>query len=543
MIKNVATVKKTNEIMVEFGLHAKKNFGQNFLVVQKTVTDIIDLANIDEDSVIIEIGPGIGALTDVLLDRFKKVICFEIDKSLIEPLKHTFSDKDNFELYNEDILKVDLDKFINENLKNEKVVIFSNLPYYITSEILTKLFVIKGVHQVVTMMQKEVAHRILKADKGKDENELTLLAKHYCDFKLIKEVSKNDFFPKPHIDSTVLSFTIKENVPNINETVKILFKQRRKTIYNNLTENYEKDFVINMLNKLNLNVSLRSEDLTIIDIELIDAYLKNKLLFAPAKINLNLQVLDIKDGKHRLKSVVQKINLYDEIIVDDCDSLILDCNGVKTEDNTIYKVIKKMEEVIKEEIHLYIKVIKNIPSQAGLGGGSSDAASVLLYLNQKYNLDDETLNNIAISVGSDIPLFLKDGSVLIEETGEKITLLEDNSTLFYLLIKDDFGINTRDSYKTFDELNERDNFDFDNLYLGLKNNDYQLIVRNIKNDLLKPALKLENKMVKLMKKYPNSFLTGSGSTIFIPFENIENATYLYNNIKNKHYFVKIVQKI
>ena len=543
MIKNVATVKKTNEIMVQFGLHAKKNFGQNFLVVQQTVNDIIDFSNIDKDSVIIEIGPGIGALTDVLLDRFKKVICFEIDKSLIEPLKSTFTDKNNFELYNEDILKVDLNKFINENLKNEKVVIFSNLPYYITSEILTKLFVIKGVHQIVTMMQKEVAHRILKADKGKDENELTLLAKHYCDFKLIKEVSKNDFFPKPHIDSTVLSFTVKENVPNINETVKTLFKQRRKTIYNNLTEVYDKKIVLNMLDKLNLNVSLRSEDLTINNIEMIDAYLKNKLLLAPAKINLNLQVLDIVNGKHRLKSIIQKINLFDYIIVDDCNELSIDCPSVKKEDNTIYKVIKKLEEVVKEEIHLYIKVIKNIPSQAGLGGGSSDAASVLLYLNKKYNLPIEELNKIAISVGSDIPLFLQDGTVLIEETGEKVKVIEDNSNINYLLIKDDFGINTRDSYNTFDTIKEKQDFNFDELEKGLLLNDFVLITKNIKNDLLKPALILEKRMEKLLNKYKDAFLTGSGSTIVIPFKNEENIYNLYNNIKNKHFFVKIVQKI
>ena len=543
MIKNVATVKKTNEIMVQFGLHAKKNFGQNFLVVQQTVNDIIDYSNIDSDSVIIEIGPGIGALTDVLLDRFKKVICFEIDKSLIEPLKDTFSDKQNFEIYNEDILKVDLNKFISENLKNEKVVIFSNLPYYITSEILTKLFVIKGVHQIVTMMQKEVAHRILKADKGKDENELTLLAKHYCDFKLIKEVSKNDFFPKPHIDSTVLSFKVKENVPNINETVKILFKQRRKTIYNNLTEVYEKNHVLTMLDKLNLNVSLRSEDLTINDIEKIDAYLKNKLLFAPAKINLNLQVLDVINGKHRLKSIVQKINLFDYIIIGDCDELYIDCPSVKKEDNTIYKVIKKLEDVVKEKIHLYIKVIKNIPSQAGMGGGSSDAASVLLYLNNRYNLPIEELNKIAISVGSDIPLFLYNGTVLIEETGEKVTVLEDNSDLNYLLIKDDFGINTKESYQTFDSIKDKQQFNFDELKQGLKNNDFDKIKNNLKNDLLMPALILDQRMKKLLNKYKSAFLTGSGSTIYIPFKKEENVDNLYNNIKNKHFFVKIVQKI
>ena len=235
--------------------------------------------------------------------------------------------------------------------------------------------------------------------------------------------------------------------------------------------------------------------------------------------------------------------MFDYIIVDDCNELSIDCPSVKKEDNTIYKVIKKLEEVVKEEIHLYIKVIKNIPSQAGLGGGSSDAASVLLYLNKKYNLPIEELNKIAISVGSDIPLFLQDGTVLIEETGEKVKVIEDNSNLNYLLIKDDFGINTRDSYNTFDTIKEKQEFNFDELEKGLLLNDFDLITKNIKNDLLKPALILEKRMEKLLNKYKDAFLTGSGSTIVIPFKNDENTYNLYNNIKNKHFFVKIVQKI
>ena len=542
-MKNVATVKKTNEILVQFGLHAKKNFGQNFLVVQKTVNDIIELSDIDKDSVIIEIGPGVGALTDVLLDKFKRVICFEIDSSLIEPLQYTFSDKDNFELYNKDILKVDLNKFIEDNLKNEKVVIFSNLPYYITSEILIKLFNCKNVTKIVTMMQKEVAHRILTADKGKDENELTLLAKHYCDFKLVKEVSKNDFFPKPHIDSTVLAFKIKQNVSDINEIIKVLFKQRRKTIYNNLSSEYNKNFVLDLLKKLKIDQNKRSEDLTVLDIEKIDAYIKGNLLFAPAKINLNLQVFDKVDDKHELRSIVQKIDLYDEIIVNPSNELIIETRDIPQEKNIIYKAIKEYEKHINDEIKLYIKVIKNIPSEAGLGGGSSDAAAILMYLNNIYHLDEKELIDIAIKVGSDVPLFLKEGTVEISKTGEELISVIDNSKFYYLLVKDNFGINTGLCYKKFDEINEKEHFNFEIIKEGLKNNDFNMVLSEIKNDLLKPALSIENRISKLLKINPNAFMTGSGSAVVIPFDNFEKCEELFKEIVKKHLFVKIVQKV
>lgn len=544
-MKNVATVKKTNEIMVEFGIYPKKNFGQNFIVVPKTVIDIVENSKIDQDATIIEIGPGVGALTDVLLDRFKKVICFEIDKTLITPLKETFKEYTNFELYNEDILKVDLVSFIEKNLKNEKVVIVSNLPYYITSEILIKLFQCPNVLKVVAMMQKEVAHRILKSDKGKDENELTILAKHYTSFKLIKEVSKNDFFPKPSIDSSVLLFDLKQNVSDITSIVKTLFKQRRKTIYNNLIEVYDKQLVLKCLNDLHINVSLRPETLDMIDIERINAYLNQKMYFAPCKINLNLQIFDKENEKHNLKSIMQKLNLFDEIIIFEDNKLTIETYPLKVamEDNTVYKIIKEVEKIINQPINLNIKIIKNIPSLAGLGGGSSDAGCVLKYLANKYHLNEDQMLEVSAKVGSDIPSFIYDGTTLISKQGENVKKIEDNSTFYYLLIKDNFGISTKDAYRLFDEMNEHQTFDFASLEKGLINNDLTLVNENLKNDLLKPAIKLDKRILKMLNELPNSMMSGSGSTIFKIYKTFEEAQIDYEKLYKKYQFIKILQKV
>ena len=138
-MERIATVKKTSEILRSFSFFMKKNYGQNFLVVPKVPEYIANNIGIDKETLVIEIGPGVGALTEFLLEKAKKVICYEIDKDLIPILKEVFKDFDNFEVINKDFLKVDLSKEIDFSIY-KKVVVASNLPYYITSEILIRLF-------------------------------------------------------------------------------------------------------------------------------------------------------------------------------------------------------------------------------------------------------------------------------------------------------------------------------------------------------------------------------------------------------------------
>jgi len=268
-MERIATVKKTSEILRSFSFFMKKNYGQNFLVVPKVPEYIANNIGIDKETLVIEIGPGVGALTEFLLEKAKKVICYEIDKDLIPILKEVFKDFDNFEVINKDFLKVDLSKEIDfSNYK--KVVVASNLPYYITSEILIRLFKEEYPFVIAAMMQKEVAHRILKSQGGKDENELTLCAKYFTNFSLLKEVSKNDFFPKPKVDSTVLLFEKKKDVLYKEEyirLIKALYTQRRKTIWNNLKDNVSsKEELEETLIKLNIDKGIRVEELSFEDI-------------------------------------------------------------------------------------------------------------------------------------------------------------------------------------------------------------------------------------------------------------------------------------
>lgn len=268
-MERIATVKKTSEILRDFSFSMKKNYGQNFLVVPKVPEYIASNIDIDKETLVIEIGPGVGALTEFLLERAKKVICYEIDKELIPILKEVFKDCDNLEVVHKDFLKVNLSDEINFN-EYKKVVVASNLPYYITSEILIRLFKEEYPFVIAAMMQKEVAHRILKSKGGKDENELTLCAKYFTDFYLLKEVSKNDFFPKPNVDSTVLLFKKKEGVTKREEYIKLiraLYNQRRKTIWNNLKDCVEsKEKLEEKLLKLNIDKGIRVEELEFKDI-------------------------------------------------------------------------------------------------------------------------------------------------------------------------------------------------------------------------------------------------------------------------------------
>ena len=261
----IATVKKTSEILRSFSFSMKKNYGQNFLVVPTVPLDIVNKIDIDKETLVIEIGPGVGALTQCLLEKAKKVICYEIDETLIPILKEVFKEYDSLEVINKDFLKVDLEKEVDLT-SYKKVVVASNLPYYITSEILIKLFVMDYPFSIAAMMQKEVAKRIVKGNGGKDENELTLCSKYFTTYKLIKEVSKNDFFPKPNVDSSVLLFNKKDNIKDRQKfvnVIKVLFSQRRKTIYNNLKPLFDDTSEIEkFLNRLNIDKLTRVEDLS-----------------------------------------------------------------------------------------------------------------------------------------------------------------------------------------------------------------------------------------------------------------------------------------
>ena len=269
-MKAIATPSRTKEILEKYDLYAKKNYGQNFLIEPGVVSKIAAASVYGENCVIFEIGPGIGALTQMLCGVAKKVVAFEIDERLPLILEDTLSECDNVEVILKDFLEVDLKEFTQAYIdEGYDVVVAANLPYYITTPILFKIFESKAdIKQITVMMQKEVADRFMANSNTKDYNALSVITQYRCSVKQVMKVPKNVFNPKPNVDSAVLQFRFKETDPTINEQrffkmVKGCFTQRRKTILNNLKETIQdaskaKEY----LNEANIMEQRRAESCT-----------------------------------------------------------------------------------------------------------------------------------------------------------------------------------------------------------------------------------------------------------------------------------------
>lgn len=248
----------------------KKRFGQNFISDKNLINKIINCLDQDKDQLIIEIGPGKGALTKEICNKYKKVIAIEIDESLKTVLQTNIISK-NFELIIGDILQIDLKKLIlNQSYK--KVSIISNLPYYITSEILFKTLEISSLLScAVFMMQKEVASRICAKKDEKNYNNLSVACQFYSELKYEFSVSKKMFYPVPKVDSAIVSFKFTtKNLKKINDDKKFIafvrkiFNNKRKTILNNLFNiTNDKEKAARILQKIDIDKSLRPENITI----------------------------------------------------------------------------------------------------------------------------------------------------------------------------------------------------------------------------------------------------------------------------------------
>ena len=268
-MKVIATPSRTKEILEKFDLYAKKNYGQNFLVEPGIVSKIAHYAVVSDHTVVIEIGPGIGALTQMLSSVAKKVIAFEIDERLPEVLAYSLEDCDNVEIVIKDFMNVDL-KELAAQYPNDDVVIAANLPYYITTPILFKIFESDAdIKKITVMMQKEVADRFAASVNSKDYNALSVITQYRTHVKQIIKVPRNVFHPKPNVDSSVLQFEFKKKDHSVNEKlffamVKACFKQRRKTILNNFGDWVEdKEKAREYLSEASIDCFRRAESCTL----------------------------------------------------------------------------------------------------------------------------------------------------------------------------------------------------------------------------------------------------------------------------------------
>ncbi|MGJ7923161.1 16S rRNA (adenine(1518)-N(6)/adenine(1519)-N(6))-dimethyltransferase RsmA [Neobacillus sp. LXY-4] len=277
MYKDIATPIRTKTILEKYGFSFKKSLGQNFLIDPNILKRIVDHADITEETGAIEIGPGIGALTEHLARSSKKVVAFEIDQRLLPILTETLAPYPNVEVIHQDVLKADVKAVIEEKLADVKdIMVVANLPYYVTTPIIMKLLEEKlPIRGLVVMLQKEVADRISAQPGTKEYGSLSIAIQYYTKAEIVMTVPKTVFVPQPNVDSAIIRLTVREKpaVEMMNEefffqVIKSSFAQRRKTILNNLTTQLpngkeKKEAIVLALTEAKIDPSRRGETLSI----------------------------------------------------------------------------------------------------------------------------------------------------------------------------------------------------------------------------------------------------------------------------------------
>ena len=276
-------LEETRFIMKKYNIRANKNLGQNFLINEEVVKNIVGCSNIEKEDLVIEIGPGLGTLTKYLLEKAGKVICIELDTKMLQILEDRFSLYNNFELINNDVLKVDLKNIIEKEktegkIKNVKIV--ANLPYYITTPIIMKLLEEElELESITIMIQKEVADRLIATPGEKNTGAITYSVYYYADSEAIMEVPNSSFIPEPEVTSKVIKLNIRKehavkpkDKEKMFKIIKYAFMQKRKTLLNSLTNNgvfKNKTQGTEILNSLGIKENVRPEELTLEQFEKI----------------------------------------------------------------------------------------------------------------------------------------------------------------------------------------------------------------------------------------------------------------------------------
>lgn len=264
---------ETKFIMKKYNVTANKSYGQNFLVDENIVSGIVEKAGVCQYDLVLEIGPGLGTLTEQLLKNAGKVICVELDPKMLSILEDRFKLYENFELINNDILKVDIKELIEKNSKFKNVKVVANLPYYITTPIIMKLLEERlNLESITVMVQKEVAERLAENPGGKQTGAITYTINYFTEPEIVLDVNKDCFVPSPKVDSAVLKLTLL-NEPRIEvksedmffKVIKAAFLQKRKTLVNSLSNSglVDKESVEKILESMNLDLRVRAEQLSI----------------------------------------------------------------------------------------------------------------------------------------------------------------------------------------------------------------------------------------------------------------------------------------
>lgn len=264
----------TKEIINKYSFAFQKKFGQNFLIDSNILESIVSAADITKDDFVLEIGPGIGTMTQYLCEAARQVVAVEIDKMLIPILKDTLSEYDNVEVINQDVLKLDIKALAQEKNNGKPIKVVANLPYYITTPIIMGLFESKvPIESITIMVQKEVADRMQTGPGSKDYGALSLAVQYYADAKVQLNVSASCFMPRPNVNSAVIKLTAHEKpVVDVDETlmfkvIRASFNQRRKTLVNGLKNSSELDYtkeeIVQAIKAIGKEENIRGEKLTL----------------------------------------------------------------------------------------------------------------------------------------------------------------------------------------------------------------------------------------------------------------------------------------
>ncbi|MCI6887842.1 MAG: 16S rRNA (adenine(1518)-N(6)/adenine(1519)-N(6))-dimethyltransferase RsmA [Lachnospiraceae bacterium] len=275
MVPTLGNPKKTIEIIQKYEFAFQKKFGQNFLIDTHVLDKIIAAAGVTKDDMVLEIGPGIGTMTQYLAEAAGQVVAVEIDTNLIPILKETLQEYDNITVINEDILKVDINRLAEEYNEGRPIKVVANLPYYITTPIIMGLFE-SGVpiDNITVMVQKEVADRMQEGPGSKDYGALSLAVQYYAEPYIVANVPPNCFIPRPNVGSAVIRLTRHRKPPVevqdpalMFRLIRASFNQRRKTLQNGLNNSpeiaYPKERIIAAIESLGVPATVRGEALTL----------------------------------------------------------------------------------------------------------------------------------------------------------------------------------------------------------------------------------------------------------------------------------------
>lgn len=507
-------------------IEAKKSLGQNFLIDDNIINKIINELGDISDSLVIEIGPGRGAITKGLVKKAKRVLAYELDIDCVKYLDKEIKE-DNFILKHQDILKANLKEDIKKAKEDcAKVYIIGNLPYYITTPIMLKLIEEDlKVDKYLFMVQEEVANRYTSLDNNKEYNALTVYLNYLFNTKKCFIVKNTSFYPIPKVESAIISLE-----PNLNKLYtlneenfllvnKLIFRQKRKTLVNNLKDKYDLNIIKQVFINLRYKESIRAEELSIKDIiNLSDELFKltNVYELAYAKINLSLRVFAEKNNYHPLSSLMVNVNLCDDLVFIKSKETKIYSN-IDIKDNVILKTIELFKETynIKDNVTIYLK--KRIPLSAGLAGGSADSSAVLRGLNRLFNLNKslEELSELANVLGSDNNFCLYNKPAICTNRGEVLEFIPNFKEIPILLINPNFELSTKEIYQNYIYQDKEDTIK--EIVVSLINNDIKNLEKLCFNDLEKAAL-----LNKDYQEFVNNlnglniktYQTGSGPTRF-----------------------------